>query len=123
MKRGRHKLAKRQSREDRLLENCISSAMDAVADAALDDEDAHGPCCKRCGGSCEWEDCGRCGGGGDLKYPDCPDAWGEDSPSEVNHLIDCPDCGGFGGYWRCGNTFDYCNAHPQPGREETRRTG
>lgn len=42
------------------------------------------------------EYCPTCGGEGIAEYIDCPDAWGEDCPSEVNHLITCPNCGGSG---------------------------
>lgn len=45
------------------------------------------------------ERCERCGGEGLLEYIDAPDTWGEDCPSEVNHLIECPDCAGTG-RWR-----------------------
>lgn len=45
------------------------------------------------------EDCWRCGGDGVIDYMDAgPDVWGEDCPSEVNHLVTCPDCGGTGLY-------------------------
>lgn len=43
------------------------------------------------------DSCDRCGGEGLLEYNDAgPDVWGEDSPSEVNHLVTCPDCNGTG---------------------------
>lgn len=42
------------------------------------------------------DDCPTCGGDGTAEYIDCPEAWGEDCPSEVNHLITCPNCGGSG---------------------------
>ena len=37
-------------------------------------------------------DCERCGGEGHMEYNDCPEVWGEDCPSEVNHLVECPTC-------------------------------
>ena len=40
--------------------------------------------------------CHTCGGQGFAEYSDCPEAWGEDCPSEVNHLLTCPNCGGSG---------------------------
>lgn len=41
--------------------------------------------------------CERCGGDGSIEYMDAgPSVWGEDCPSEVNHLVECPDCGGTG---------------------------
>lgn len=55
----------------------------------------------RCGSCMEWEDCDRCGGEGFCEYQDTPECWGEDCPSEVNHLVDCPECGGASGWWWC----------------------
>lgn len=40
--------------------------------------------------------CDRCGGKGFVEYYDAPETWGEDSPSERNHLVECPECGGSG---------------------------
>lgn len=40
--------------------------------------------------------CYRCGGDGVLEYMDAPETWGEDSPSEDNHLVTCPECRGRG---------------------------
>lgn len=40
--------------------------------------------------------CPDCGGEGFQEYDDCPEVWGEDSPSEGNHLVTCPTCGGSG---------------------------
>ena len=43
------------------------------------------------------ERCYRCGGEGLIEYAEGgPEVWGEDCPSEVNHLVTCPDCGGNG---------------------------
>lgn len=39
------------------------------------------------GGECEL-----CGGEGVREYNDAPEEWGEDCPSEVNHLIPCRGC-------------------------------
>jgi len=42
-------------------------------------------------------DCLRCAGEGFIEYLEAgPDVWGEDCPSEENHLVTCPDCGGTG---------------------------
>lgn len=41
----------------------------------------------------EWAgECELCGGEGFREYLDAPDEWGEDSPSEANHLIPCRGC-------------------------------
>ena len=41
--------------------------------------------------------CDRCGGEGVIEYAEGgPEVWGEDCPSEVNHMVTCPDCGGNG---------------------------
>lgn len=50
-------------------------------DDYYDDDESH----------CPW-----CGGDGFSEYLDCPEAWGEDCPSEANHLITCPQCKGSG---------------------------
>ena len=43
------------------------------------------------------DECDRCGGEGSIEYDEAgPSEWGEDCPSEVNHLIECPKCGGAG---------------------------
>lgn len=50
----------------------------------------------------DWDDdhgdpdrCDRCGGEGVIEYAEAgPEVWGEDCPSEVNHLVTCPECGG-----------------------------
>ena len=45
----------------------------------------------------ERDECDRCGGEGHIEYAEAgPSVWGEDCPSEVNHLIECPECGGRG---------------------------
>lgn len=41
----------------------------------------------------EWAgECDLCGGDGVREYLDAPDEWGEDCPSEQNHLIACRGC-------------------------------
>lgn len=41
--------------------------------------------------------CERCGGEGSIEYDDAgSDVWGEDCPSEMNHLVECPACRGEG---------------------------
>jgi hypothetical protein len=47
-------------------------------------------------GICPW-----CGGDGIAEYLDCPEVWGEDCPSEPNHLIVCPQCRGSGNRSHC----------------------
>ena len=42
------------------------------------------------------DSCHRCGGEGFVEYNDAPEAWGEDCPSEMNHLVTCPICLGRG---------------------------
>lgn len=39
----------------------------------------------------DWE-CTLCGGEGFREYNDAPEEWGEDCPSEPNHLIPCREC-------------------------------
>lgn len=40
-----------------------------------------------------WE-CDQCGGDGYVEYNDAPETWGEDCPSQRNHLVACPGCAG-----------------------------
>ena len=41
--------------------------------------------------------CPSCGGEGMVEYLDAgPSVWGEDCPSEENHLVTCPNCRGSG---------------------------
>jgi hypothetical protein len=41
--------------------------------------------------------CCTCGGEGFIEYNDGgPEVWGEDCPSEENHLVTCPNCRGSG---------------------------
>ena len=41
--------------------------------------------------------CPDCGGEGMVEYNDAgPSVWGEDCPSEMNHLVTCPNCKGSG---------------------------
>ena len=41
--------------------------------------------------------CPSCGGEGMVEYLDAgPSAWGEDCPSEENHMVRCPNCRGSG---------------------------
>lgn len=40
--------------------------------------------------------CPTCGGDGSAEYLDCPESWGEDCPSMMDHLITCPNCKGSG---------------------------
>lgn len=82
------------------------------------DEAIYRPECRTCGGPKmdDWaakhlpserddEDgevgiCGRCGGEGFIEYADGdPSDWGEDCPSEENHLIPCRECNGTGRIW------------------------
>lgn len=36
--------------------------------------------------------CDRCGDVGLIEYSSAPELWGEDSPSEPNHMVECPAC-------------------------------
>jgi len=41
--------------------------------------------------------CPSCGGEGMMEYIEAgPSAWGEDCPSEENHMVTCPNCRGSG---------------------------
>ena len=40
----------------------------------------------------EEETCEMCGGDGVIEYLDHAEVWGEDCPSDQNHLLPCPEC-------------------------------
>lgn len=69
--------------------------------------------CARCGGSTEFVDCWNCGGCGEFdEHENDPINCG---PGEF--FEDCDVCRGKGGWERCLNTEEWCQAHPLPGRE------
>lgn len=72
--------------------------------------------CARCGGEMQFEQCSGCGGDGITApgelYEQDP-LWYD--PDDYEY---CHQCAGKGGWWFCGNSFDWCNANPMPGRIE-----
>lgn len=61
--------------------------MSATGMFTSEDEDDHNDACR----------CDECGGEGFIEYNDAgPSYWGEDCPSEINHLVTCRTCGGTG---------------------------
>lgn len=57
------------------------------------------------GGDYDAELCPTCGGDGVESYLDAgPSAWGEDCPSEMDHLITCTNCKGTG-LWKDCSTW------------------
>jgi RecJ-like exonuclease len=70
--------------------------------------------CPKCDGDALAYDCEQCGGEGMVEYMDCPEAWGEDCPSEPNHLITCPRCHGGGGEIVCQDCPRITPAPPSP---------
>lgn len=76
----------------------------------------------------EWEpQCARCGSSACHEPCDCDDGYdehdcGEDSCCcafpEPNVI--CDRCHGYGGWYRCMSSRDFCMANPLPGREEMR---
>jgi hypothetical protein len=75
--------------------------------------------CARCGSTIVREDCAMCGGDG-VDGHDC----GEDCCMCVDpeDNIRCDFCRGEGSYWLCLSSFDHCQAHPMPGRENVNRS-
>ena len=61
----------------------MSAQIEYADDDLFDDEDDER--------NCPW-----CGGDGFTEYDDDPGAWGEDCPSEENHLVTCSGCKGSG---------------------------
>ncbi len=70
--------------------------------------------CARCGGSCHWVDCYQCDDGYEDRYDEDPLWYGHE-------LYVCDHCQGHGGWNVCGNTPEWCNANPMPGREGVER--
>lgn len=74
--------------------------------------------CGRCGSSVMRVDCESCGGEG-LDGHDC----GEDSCCcawPVENVV-CDICGGYGGWFRCMSSPEFCEANPLPGRKTVER--
>ena len=69
--------------------------------------------CARCGSSCVFEDCDYCGGEG---YNESDD-WQDDEDA----LYPCDVCRTRGGHWACCSGAEWCEAHPNEGREATPR--
>lgn len=61
--------------------------------------------CARCGSSVSWEDCPTCEACMTLHDPD----------------PHCPACAGTGRASFCLSPYEWCQAHPLPGRENTER--
>lgn len=75
--------------------------------------------CGRCGGEMERVVCERCDGEGLTRFGELY----EEDPLwyTPNDKEQCGDCAGAGGWWRCGNSEEWCNFHPLPGRERVER--
>ena len=81
----------------------------------IDDDVELSDCeCPKCGKRPIYEQvCHVCGGEGHREYIDAPEEWGEDCPSEVNHLIECRECSGYGFHrWcpKCGTDYQKAKA-------------
>jgi hypothetical protein len=74
--------------------------------------------CGRCGSSVMFDDCPNCGGEGYSSH-DC----GEDSCccADPDDNVTCDICRGSGTIGICLSSPEWCNAHPLPGREATKR--
>ena len=71
--------------------------------------------CARCGASTEFIRCEQCDDGYVSRYEEDPLWYDEDD------LWPCDWCRGAGGWQHCGNSADWCDAHPLPGRGSTER--
>jgi hypothetical protein len=69
--------------------------------------------CARCGSSCVWYDCDNCGGEGYVESDD----WQDDE----DEMYQCEWCRTTGGHWACCSSPDWCEAHPNDGREMVQR--
>jgi len=75
--------------------------------------------CGRCGSDLEFVDCPECGGDG-MTGHDC----GEDCCCCLypEDNVTCDVCKGDGTFARCLSSREWCEAHPMPGRETTKRS-
>jgi hypothetical protein len=69
--------------------------------------------CARCGSSMHFIDCDNCGGEGWIEDDD----W----QAEFGDGWDCDWCRGTGGHWQCLSGAEWCEAHPNEGREDVKR--
>lgn len=69
--------------------------------------------CARCGSSCGFEECDYCGGDG---YNESDD-WQDDPDT----LTPCDACERCGGHWECVSSVEWCESHPNVGRETVAR--
>lgn len=67
--------------------------------------------CARCGSSCDWESCCECDDGYEFDY---------DNEYPAEHTK-CHDCNGYGGWWTCLSSSEFCNGNPVEGREQVKR--
>ena len=82
---------KRSMPDDRADSWCFQCATQSELDMIYGDDD--------CDSDGDWLNdltCERCDGSGSIEYAENPDVWGEDCPSEKDHLVTCPDCQGRG---------------------------
>lgn len=82
---------------------------------AIGTDESWDVCCARCGGSTEWDNCDRCDDGYIDEHDDDPINF---SPGE---FVTCHVCHGHGGWNYCGNSPEWCEANPLPGRENVTR--
>lgn len=73
--------------------------------------------CARCGSSCEHIDCFDCEDG--FSDHDCGEDTCPCAEPELN--VVCDTCRGYGGWWNCISTPEFCNGTPIPGRESVKR--
>ena len=83
-----------------------------------DGPDCEYPACARCGGSADWERCDHCGETG-MDGHDCGDDCCCCRYPEDN--VPCQVCDAAGGWWRCGNSLEWCSSNPMTGCDEVPR--
>lgn len=70
--------------------------------------------CARCGSSCHFVECTDCGGDG-FSGHDCGDDCCCCEYPDDN--VPCDACRGYGGWWTCLSSPEWCKNNPLPGRE------
>jgi hypothetical protein len=91
------------------------------ADGNLEDFTDEECQCARCGSSCGFSDCDRCGGEGFV--------YGEDIASSYDYgwidedaTYECAQCHGKRGWHFCLSGPEWCKTNPMPGREHIEST-
>lgn len=77
--------------------------------------------CARCGSSLGRNECEECGGECYVEAGCFEDSCCCAFPEADHDYELCHACGGYGGWWVCLSSEDFCQGNPLPGREAVER--